>query len=162
MRGAPLAVNWAVGKWATPLQWWGSHNSSSNGIRCALHQSFYWQWERKYSSNGTSCASHQFSLRVEITIERHRLLGDAPSARPISDGLFGEIFWMFVFDLCFGNTSLSSHLDLIKCPMFCGQSDWTHGTQGCISCGILVSGIWARGVSLEHMENMEMFSCSPT
>ena len=35
-------------------------------------------------------------------------------------------------------------------------------TQGCISCGILVSGIRARGVSSEHMENMEMFSCSPT
>ena len=34
--------------------------------------------------------------------------------------------------------------------------------QGCISCGILVSGIRARGVSSEHMENMEMFSCSPT
>ena len=31
--------------------------------------------------------------------------------------------------------------------------------QGCISCGILVSRIRARGVSLEHME---MFSCSPT
>ena len=30
--------------------------------------------------------------------------------------------------------------------------------QGCISCGILVSGIGARGVSSEHMENMEMFS----
>ena len=35
-------------------------------------------------------------------------------------------------------------------------------TQGCISCGILVSGIRERGVSSEHMENMEMFSCSPT
>ena len=34
--------------------------------------------------------------------------------------------------------------------------------QGCISCGILLSGTWARGVSSEHMENMEMFSCSPT
>ena len=34
--------------------------------------------------------------------------------------------------------------------------------QGCISCGILVSGIRARGVSSEHMENREMFSCSPT
>ena len=34
--------------------------------------------------------------------------------------------------------------------------------QGCISCGILVSGIRARGVSSEHMENMEIFSCSPT
>ena len=38
----------------------------------------------------------------------------------------------------------------------------TYCTQGCISCGILVSGIWACGVSSEHMENMEMFSCSPT
>ena len=38
----------------------------------------------------------------------------------------------------------------------------TIGVQGCISCGILVSGIQARGVSSEHMENMEMFSCSPT
>ena len=35
-------------------------------------------------------------------------------------------------------------------------------TQGCISCGILLSGIRARGVSSEHMDNMEMFSCSPT
>ena len=34
--------------------------------------------------------------------------------------------------------------------------------QGCINCGILVSEIQARGVSSEHMENMEMFSCSPT
>ena len=34
--------------------------------------------------------------------------------------------------------------------------------QGCINCGILVSGIRSRGVSSEHMENMEMFSCSPT
>ena len=34
--------------------------------------------------------------------------------------------------------------------------------QGCINCGILVSGIRARGVTSEHMENMEMFSCSPT
>ena len=43
----------------------------------------------------------------------------------------------------------------------CGMSgdDWL---QGCISCGILVSGIGARGVSSEHMENMEMFSLSPT
>ena len=35
-------------------------------------------------------------------------------------------------------------------------------SQGCISCGILVSGIRARGVSSAHMENMEIFSCSPT
>ena len=34
--------------------------------------------------------------------------------------------------------------------------------QGCIKCGILVSRIRAHGVSSEHMENMEMFSCSPT
>ena len=34
--------------------------------------------------------------------------------------------------------------------------------QGCINCGILVSGIRAHGISSEHMENMEMFSCSPT
>ena len=36
------------------------------------------------------------------------------------------------------------------------------GRQGCISCGVLLSGTGARGVSSEHMENMEMFSCSPT
>ena len=35
-------------------------------------------------------------------------------------------------------------------------------SQGCISCGILLSGTWARGVNSEHMEEMEMFSCSPT
>jgi len=34
--------------------------------------------------------------------------------------------------------------------------------QGCINCAILLCGIRARGVSFEHMENMEMFSCSPT
>ena len=34
--------------------------------------------------------------------------------------------------------------------------------QGCINCAILLSGIGARGGSSEHMENMEMFSCSPT
>ena len=33
--------------------------------------------------------------------------------------------------------------------------------QGCISCGILLSGTGARGVSSEHMENTEMFSLSP-
>ena len=30
--------------------------------------------------------------------------------------------------------------------------------QGCISCGVLLSGTGARGVSSEHMENVEMFS----
>ena len=34
--------------------------------------------------------------------------------------------------------------------------------QGCIICSILPSGMGACGVSSEHMENMEMFSCSPT
>ena len=34
--------------------------------------------------------------------------------------------------------------------------------QSCINCAILLSGLGARGVSSEHMENMEMFSCSPT
>ena len=42
------------------------------------------------------------------------------------------------------------------------SSQFIWSKQGCISCGILVSGIGARGVSSEHMENMEMFSCSPT
>ena len=45
---------------------------------------------------------------------------------------------------------------------FCISSSSLPLEQGCISCGILVSGIGARGVSSEHMENMEMFSCSPT
>ena len=34
--------------------------------------------------------------------------------------------------------------------------------QGCIICAILPSGMGARGVSSEHVENMEMFYCSPT
>ena len=39
---------------------------------------------------------------------------------------------------------------------------FTGPAQGCINCGIHVFGIRACGVSSEHMENMEMFSCSPT
>ena len=34
-------------------------------------------------------------------------------------------------------------------------------TQGCIICSILPSGMGARGVNSEHVEKMEMFSCSP-
>ena len=34
--------------------------------------------------------------------------------------------------------------------------------QGCIICAILPSGMGARGVSSEHVENMETFSCSST
>ena len=34
--------------------------------------------------------------------------------------------------------------------------------QGCIICSILPSRMGARGVNSEHVENMEMFSCSPT
>ena len=33
--------------------------------------------------------------------------------------------------------------------------------QGCINRSILPSGMGARGVSSEHVENMEMFSGSP-
>ena len=36
------------------------------------------------------------------------------------------------------------------------------GHQGCMICSILPSGMGARGVSSEHVEDMEMFSCSPT
>ena len=35
-------------------------------------------------------------------------------------------------------------------------------TQGCMIGAILPSGMGARGVSSEHVENMEMFSCSLT
>jgi len=35
------------------------------------------------------------------------------------------------------------------------------GLQGCIIRSILPSGMGARGVSSEHVENMEMFSGSP-
>ena len=35
-------------------------------------------------------------------------------------------------------------------------------TQGCIIRSILPFGMGARGVSSEHVENMEMFSCSAT
>ena len=49
-----------------------------------------------------------------------------------------------------------------KMGALCGCVQQLGLEQGCISCGILVSGIGARGVSSEHMENMEMFSCSPT
>ena len=34
--------------------------------------------------------------------------------------------------------------------------------QGCIIRSILPSGMGARGVSSEHVENMKMFSCSPS
>ena len=36
------------------------------------------------------------------------------------------------------------------------------GRQGCLICAILPSGMGARGVSSEHVEHKEMFSCSPT
>ena len=36
---------------------------------------------------------------------------------------------------------------------------WRHG---CIICSILPSGMGARGVSSEHVENMELFFSSPT
>ena len=40
--------------------------------------------------------------------------------------------------------------------------DQPKSVQGCIIRSILPSGMGARGVSLEHVENMEMFSCSLT
>ena len=45
-----------------------------------------------------------------------------------------------------------------------GMVDCTGGVvriQGCINRSILPSGMGARGVSSEHVENMEMFSGSP-
>ena len=42
------------------------------------------------------------------------------------------------------------------------DEDLVGNSQGCINCAILLFGIGARGVSSEHMEKMEMFSCSPT
>ena len=51
----------------------------------------------------------------------------------------------------------SSKMEIYSSP---GGSGGDYGDgQGCISCGIQVSGIRARGV---RSENMEMFSCSPT
>ena len=58
------------------------------------------------------------------------------------------------------NSSLN--YSLVHTNKMAVQLSHTYYDQGCISCGILVSGIRARGVSSEHMENMEMFSCSPT
>ena len=68
----------------------------------------------------------------------HQLILPADPAKPIQKAALWKIFDIFKQ---FGPSSL---------------------LQGCISCGILVSGIRACGVSSEHMENMEMFSCSPT
>ena len=39
------------------------------------------------------------------------------------------------------------------------QKSWWQ--QGCIIRSILLSGMGARGISLEHVENMKIFSCSP-
>ena len=64
--------------------------------------------------------------------------------------------------LIYCSSSTYKHLARCRWISFNIHESSTSHEQGCISCGILVSGIWARGVSLEHMENMEMFSCSPT
>ena len=58
------------------------------------------------------------------------------------------------------STTLKQNLDIRPQPKNLRHISFC--SQGCISCGILVSGIRARGVSSEHMENMEMFSYSPT
>ena len=63
-----------------------------------------------------------------------------------------------------GTVAVLCHMTMQHNPEV-GNSFFRQGVcnnQGCISCGILVSGIRARGVCSEHMENMEMFSCSPT
>ena len=53
-------------------------------------------------------------------------------------------------------TKLLGHLHLNSCFV------WHLFFQGCINCAILPSGMGALGVSSEHVENMEMFSWSPT
>ena len=56
-------------------------------------------------------------------------------------------------------------LSVIWCSQFChwvGLKSEEDSHQGCIICSILPSGMGASGVSSEHVENMEMFSCSPT
>ena len=63
---------------------------------------------------------------------------------------------------CYGVHNHSRHLSFFVVIKVNPQGVNITSIQGCISCGILVSGIRARGVSSEHMENMEMFSCSPT
>ena len=51
-----------------------------------------------------------------------------------------------------------------KVPIFNAllAKTWILGLQGCIICSIIPSGMEAREVSSEHVENMEMSSCSPT
>ena len=82
--------------------------------------------------------------------------GKEPSyAKPISSEVKSEV-------------TCRSNIEQVRIVQFCSffkitvKSRTSTHTQRCLSCGILVSGIRARGVSLEHMENMEMFSCSPT
>ena len=70
-------------------------------------------------------------------------------------------FHVLLFN-CFKLTPLFSSTNLTVCFTMKSSIVILIWSQGCISCGILVSGIRARRVSSEHMENMEMFSCSPT
>ena len=53
------------------------------------------------------------------------------------------------------------HINLSKMLWFLAALAALYLIQGCINCAILLSRIGACGVSSEHMENMEMFSCSP-
>ena len=74
---------------------------------------------------------------------------------------------LFLFDLSVLSVScVLVVLSFLSCLSWWSWWPWWHRDyhddhdQGCINCAILLSGIGARGVSSEHMENMEMFSCS--
>ena len=69
-----------------------------------------------------------------------------------------DLFWFFFYPA----QACSYWLFTLQLNRSLFKFHWLLNAKSCISCGILVSGIRARGVILEHMENMEMFSCSPT
>ena len=68
-------------------------------------------------------------------------------------------FWYIILVACFALP------DLVCSPFedeaYNGWVKWYGRQQGCINRSILPSGMGARGVSSEHVENMEMFSGSP-
>ena len=74
--------------------------------------------------------------------------------------------WIVEWNQCGEKLGLICHkhvqcilcMELVLVPQ--GLVGAVHMKQGCINCAILPSGMGARGVSSEHMENMEMFSCS--
>ena len=73
--------------------------------------------------------------------------------------------FLFLFDLSVLSVScVLVVLSFLSCLSWWSWWPWWHRDyhddhdQGCINCAILLSGIGARGVSSEHMENVEMFS----